>query len=142
MPLRRLLHRFQLICTGSFEPIQEMQGFRFEMQVRTSRPAACVPTETNDLAAAVGASRSTNAQMAVSGLDASPSEMKRPAQGGTPTTPADPIVGSTYRTSDAAGDVQAWMILFDAMGHHTRHRQKQRREQTEQRIRMRIGRES
>ena len=72
--MRRLLHRFQLLCTGTLKQIQEMQGFRFEVQVKTGRAAARVPAETNDLAAATGASRSTNAQMAVAGLDASPSE--------------------------------------------------------------------
>ncbi len=74
MPLRRLLYRMQLICAGTLEHIKEMQEFRFEVQVRTGRPAARVPAETNNLAAAIGASRSTNAQIAVAGLDASPSE--------------------------------------------------------------------
>ena len=74
MPLRRLLHPFQLLCTGTLKQIQEMHGFRFKVQVRTGRPAARVPAETNNLAAAIGASRSTNAQIAVAGLDASPSE--------------------------------------------------------------------
>ena len=55
MPLRRLLNRFQLLCTGTLEHIQEMQGFRFAVQVRTGRPAARVLAETNDLAAAIGA---------------------------------------------------------------------------------------
>lgn len=54
MPLRRLLNRFQLLCTGTLEHIQEMQGFRFALQVRTGRPAACVLAETI-LAAAIGA---------------------------------------------------------------------------------------
>ena len=72
--MRRPLQRFRLLCTGTLKQIQEMHGFRFEVQVRTGRPAAGVPAETNDRAAATGASRSTNAQIAVAGLDASPSE--------------------------------------------------------------------
>ena len=43
MPLRSLLHPFQLLCTGTLKQIQEMHGFRFEVQVRTGRPAAGVP---------------------------------------------------------------------------------------------------
>ena len=102
MPLRRLLHRFQLICTGSFEPIQEMQGVRFEMQVRASRPAACVPTKTNDLAAGIGACWGTSVEVAVSRLDACPSQVKRPSVVGLQSTPTDPVMGSTHRATNKA----------------------------------------
>ena len=50
-----------------------MQWFRFKVKVRTSRPATRVPTKANDLASVVGASGSTNAQMAVASFDASTS---------------------------------------------------------------------
>ncbi len=119
-----------------------MQWFRFKVKVRSGRPATRVPAKTNDLATVIGTSWSSNTQMAVAGLDAVTSQMKRPAQGGAPTTPPNTIVGSTNRTTDTARDIQRWVVLFDALGHHTRHRYKQRCEQTQQRIRMRIGRES
>ena len=137
-----MLHRFQLLSAGAFKRIQEMQWFRFKVKVRTSRPATRIPAKTNDLPPVVGASGSTNAQMAVASLDASTSQMKCPAQGGAPTTPPDTIVGSSNRTTHAAGDIQRWVVLLDTMGHHTRHRHKQRCEQTQQQIRVTIGRKA
>ena len=109
-----------------------MQGLRFEVEVRAGGPAACVPAETNDLTAAIGTSGSTGTQMAVTGLDAGPSQMKCSAKGGAPTTPPDTVVGSTNRSTHTTGDVQGWVVLLNAMGHHPRHRHKQRCEQAQQ----------
>ena len=119
-----------------------MQWFRFKVKVRTSRPATCVPAETNDLATVVGACWGTSIEMAVTRLDACPSQMKRPSVGRCPATPTDPVMSGTHRATNTAGDVQGWMVLFDALGHHTRHRHKQRGKQSEQTIKTRIGRES
>jgi hypothetical protein len=119
-----------------------MQGFCFEVQMGTRRPTARVPAKTNDLATVVGASGRTSVEMAVTRLDPGPSQMKRPSMGGRPATPTNTIMSRTHRTAHAAGDVQGWVVLFDALGHHTRHRHKQRGKQTQQTIKMRIGRES
>ena len=80
-PLRRLLHRFQLLCAGAFKHVQEMQGFRFEVKMRTGRPSARIAAKTNDLAAVIGTCRGTSVEVAVSRLDACPSQVKRPPVG-------------------------------------------------------------
>ena len=119
-----------------------MEGFCFEVQVRPGRPTARVAAKTNDLAAVIGACWSTSVEMAVTRLDPCPGQMKRPSVGGCPATPTDPVMGGTHRATHTTGDVQGWMVLFDALGHHTRHRHKQRGKQTQQAIKTRIGRES
>ena len=123
-----------MLSAGALKHVQEMQGFRFEVKMRTSRPSARVATKTNDLAAVIGACWGTSIEVAVSRLDACPSQVKRPSVGGCPATPTDPVMGSTHRATNTAGDVQGWMVLFDALGHHTRHRHKQRGKQTQQAI--------
>ena len=119
-----------------------MQGFSFEVEMRTGRPPARVAAKTNDLAAVIGACWGTSVEVAVTRLDACPSQMKCPSVGGCPTAPPDPVMGGTHRTTYTTGDVQGWMILFDALGYHTRHRHKQGGKQTQQAIKTRIGRES
>jgi len=141
-PLGRLFHRFQLICTRTLKRIEKMQRFCFEVQMRTGRPTTGIPTKTNDLAAVVGTSGSASTEMAITRLDACPGQMKRPSMGGCPATPTDAIMSGTHRATNTAGDVQGWMVLFDALGHHTRHRHKQRGKQTQQAIKTRIERES
>ena len=76
-----------------------MQGFCFEVEMRTGRPSARVAAKTNDLAAAVGTSGSASTEMAVTRLDACPSQVKRPSVGGCPATPTDPVMGSTHRAT-------------------------------------------
>ena len=76
-----------------------MQGFRFEVKMRTGRPSARIAAKTNDLAAVIGACWGTSVQVAVSRLDACPSQVKRPSVGGCPATPTDPVMGSKASAS-------------------------------------------
>ena len=110
--MRGLLHRFQLLCAGALKHVQEMEGFCFEVEMRTGRPPARVAAKTNDLAAFIGACWGTSVEMAVSRLDACPSQMKRPSVGGCPATPTDPVMGGTHRATHTTGDIQGWMVLF------------------------------
>ena len=91
-----------------------MEGFCFEVQVRPGRPTARVAAKTNNLAAVIGACWSTSVEMAVTRLDPCPGQMKRPSVGGCPATPTDPVMGGTHRATHTTGDVQGWMVLFDA----------------------------
>ena len=118
-----------------------MQWFRFKVKVRNGRPTTRVPAKTNDLATVIGTSGSSNTQMAVAGLNPIACKMERPSVGGCPATPTNTIMCRAHRTTNTAGDIQRWVVWFDALGHHTRHRYKQRGKQTQQTIKMRIGRE-
>ena len=127
--------RFQLIELFSAEAIKavkQVHRLRLEMEMRSCRPAARVPTETNDLPAQIGPCWGSSTQMAVAGLDSVAIEMKGPTEGSAPAAAADTVVGRPDRTTHNTGDVQRRMIRLNPMRHHTGHRHQQRRDQNKQ----------
>ena len=130
--MRNLLELTPLVRGWILKTVNQPQWFHFKVQMRPCRPPASTATETDDLAAAISTSRCADTEVAVTADHSGSIEMERPSVSAAPATATDTIVGGSHGTSDPASDIKCWMVILDALGHHTRHREEKRGDQSQQ----------
>ena len=124
--MRNLLELSPLVRGWILKTVNQPQWFHFKVQMRPCRPPASTATETDDLAAAISTSRCTDTEVAVAADHSGSIEMERPSVGTAPATTTNTIMGGSHGASDPASDIKGWMIILNALGHHTRHRKQKR----------------